>query len=305
MPKRWRFRHRVRKPRMYGCHGLDARNGRTARIPNSSRKAVLLVWILGVFWGGALTVLSLLVLPPLLHHSQAAGLIVVILPVVGLAVLYFTFRTTSAWKRFGQSVFKLDQFPAAAGGILSGNISVPAQLHPVHGWHLRLSCVRRQTTGRTNNRQIIDKVLWRDEKWLVADLPQKETTQTSLPVFFILPSDLPDASALPGDGIHWKLEASATLRGPNFLAIFEVPVFKLAELPVPVEDRAQAHVISLDRLRESILSGIEVRDLPGRQSGIHFPAGCNPGFAAGRFGLFDLDRNRGTVGFESGTPAAL
>jgi len=260
----------LRRPEWQGGH-----------ISNSSRKAVLLVWILVVFWCGVLTVLSLLVLPPLLHRSHAAGLIVLILPVLALAVLIFTLRTTSAWKRFGQSIFDLEQFPAAAGGTLSGNITIPARLQPEHGWHLRLSCIRRQTTGRTNNRQTIDKVLWREEKWLRADLPQMESAQTRLPVFFKLPADLPDASALPGDGVHWKLEASATLRGPNFLGTFEVPVFKLAEPPEPVEDQARAHVISLEHLRESIQSGIEVLDLPQGGREFIFPAGRNPGFAGG------------------------
>jgi hypothetical protein len=200
---------------------------------------------------------------------------------VGVAVLIFTVHTTSAWKRFGQSIFKLDQFPAASGGTLSGIISVPAKLKPEHGWHIRLSCVRRQTTGRSNNRQIVDKVLWRDEQWLRADLPQKVDGQTCLPIYFKLPANLPEASASSGDGVQWKLEASATLRGPNFMATFEVPVFQLAEPPAPVENRSQAHLISLDQLREGIQSTIEVRDLPGGGREFIFPAGRNPGFAAG------------------------
>jgi hypothetical protein len=251
------------------------------RIATTSRKAVILVWVLVAFWCLALAVLSMVVLPPLLHHNPLAGLIALLLPVVGLVVVVYTIITTLAWRRFGQSVFEMDHFPAAAGTSLSGSIQVESRMQPVHGWQVRLSCVRRQTSGAVNNRQTIEKVLWREEKWLRADLPQGDAGTTSLPVFFNLPADLPDSTPSAADGIHWKLEASATLRGPNFLAIFDVPVFKLSEPPAPAEDRALPHVITLDSIRQGIPSRIEVRDLPDEGREFDFPAGRNPGFASG------------------------
>jgi hypothetical protein len=134
---------------------------------------------------------------------------------VAVAVLYFTFNTTRAWRRFGQSVFHMAAFPAATGDTLAGEIKLKTQLQPQHGLHLRLSVVRRVTTGGSNNRQSAEKILWQDEKWLRADLPQCDSRETKIPVFFKLPENLPESSPAAGDGIHWKLEASAKLRGPS------------------------------------------------------------------------------------------
>jgi hypothetical protein len=170
--------------------------------------------------------------------------------------------------------------PAALGGTLEGKIQVNAKLQPQQGLHLRLSCVRRETTGNANNPQKTEKILWQDEKWLRANLPQSDLNATAIPIFFKLPGNLPESTAALGDGIHWKLEASAKLRGPNFDAAFEIPVFKLPEPPQISEDPTLQFQMSLDEVRKQIRSKILVSDLPDGKEFI-FPAARNPGFLAG------------------------
>jgi hypothetical protein len=260
---------------------LKRKDWAEGRIVSSSRKPILLVWILVVFWCVVLGVISLLVLSPELHRSNHAVLIALIFPAVGLAVLMFTLHTTLAWRRFGQSIFEMAGVPAAPGATLSGGIIVKTKLEPEHGLHLRLSCVRRATTGKTNNRQTGEKILWQDEKWLRADLPQIDMQATRIPIFFKLPDNLPESAGASGDGIHWKLEASAKLRGPNYQAVFEVPVFKLPETPAPSDDPTVPYQMSLDEIRKQIHSRIQVNDLPADGKEFIFPAGRNPGFASG------------------------
>ena len=172
-------------------------------------------------------------------------------------------------------------FPAAAGGSLVGEILVQTKLRPRHGFHLRLSCVRRATVGRANNRQITEKVLWQDEKWLRADLPASARNATSIPVFFKLPENMPESSISPGEGIQWKLEASATLRGPDFQAAFDVPVFPLPGSPEPAADPTAPYQLSLDEIRRQIRSLIEIKDLAEGGRDFVFPPARNPGFAGG------------------------
>jgi hypothetical protein len=260
---------------------LKRKDWAAGRIVPSSRKAVLLLWILVVFWCLAMGVISLVVLVPELHRSHHIALIALIFPVAGLAVLIFTINTTLAWRRFGQSVFEIAAVPAGAGATLAGEIKVKMQMRPEHGFHLRLSCVRRETTGASNNRQTSEKILWQDEKWLRPNLPQTDLSATRIPIFFQLPDHLPESSSSTGDGIHWKLEASAKLRGPNFHAAFEVPVFKLSELLAPAADLTAPHLMSLDEIRKQIQSHVQVNDLPDGGKEFIFPAARNPGFASG------------------------
>jgi len=251
------------------------------RIVSSSRKAAWLLWIFIGFWCAASAAISLVVVPQQLHQGNRAALIALIFPVIGLAMIFYALNTTRAWRKFGRSIFEMAAVPAASGGALQGRIQVQTKLQPVHGLHLRLSCVRRTTTGASNNRQTSEKILWQDEKWLRADLPQTGLNATGIPVFFKLPDNLPESVVSPGDGIHWKLEASAKLRGPDFHAAFDVPVFKLPEPPAIFDDPTAQYQMSLDEVRQQIHSHIQVNDLPDGGKEFIFPAARNPGFASG------------------------
>jgi hypothetical protein len=253
---------------------LKRKDWADGRIVSSSRKAALLLWIFVAFWCGISGAISLFIIPPSDHAAFVA------LIVISLALIFFTLNTTLTWRKFNRSTFQMAAVPAALGGALKGEIRVKTKLQPQHGLHLRLNCVRRATTGKANNPQKIEKILWQDEKWLRADLPQTDLNATAVPIFFKLPENLPESTATLGDGIHWKLEASAKLCGPNFDATFEIPVFKLPETPEISDDPTLQFQMSLDEVRKQIRSKIQVNDLPDGKEFI-FPAARNPGFLAG------------------------
>lgn len=260
---------------------LKRKDWADGRIASSSRKGVLLLWIFVTFWCAASAVISLAIVPQQLHQGNRAALIALIFPVIGLAIIFFALNTTRAWRKFGGAIFEMAAVPAAPGGALAGEIQVKTKLQPRYGLHLRLSCLRRTTTGASNNRRTSEKILWQEEKWLRADLPQIALNATGIPVFFKLPDNLPESTVSPGDGIHWKLEASAEMRGSNFHATFEVPVFKLAEAPASSDDPTAQYQMSLDEIRQQIRSRIQVNDLPDGGREFIFPAARNPGFASG------------------------
>jgi hypothetical protein len=260
---------------------LKRKDWADGRITSSSRKGVGLLWIFVAFWCAASAVISLVVVPPQLQQGNHAALIALVFPVIGLAMIYFALNTTRGWRTFGRSIFAMAAVPAAPGGTLAGEIQVQTKLSPQHGWHLCLSCVRRTTTGASNNLQTRNKVLWSDEKWLRTSLPQTGSNATGIPVFFKLPDNLPESTVPTGDGIHWQLEASAKLRGPDFHAAFDVPVFKVAETPAPADDPTAPYQMSLDEPRQQIHSCNQINDLPGGGREFIFPAARNPGFASG------------------------
>jgi hypothetical protein len=260
---------------------LKRKDWAEGRITSSSRKAVLILWIFVAFWCAASAVISLAVVPQELHRGNRAALIALIFPVIGIAMLIYALKTTLAWRRFGQAIFEMAAIPGAPGGTLEGEIQVNARLRPEHGLHLRLSCVRRTTTGSGKSRSTSEKILWQDDKWLRPDLPQTGPNATGIPVYFQLPDNQPESTPGKGDGVHWRLEALAKMRGPNFQAAFEVPVFKLAETPVPSDDPTMQYQMTLDEIRQQIHSRIQVNDSPGNGREFVFPAARNPGFASG------------------------
>jgi hypothetical protein len=253
----------------------------TGRITSGTRKSVLLIWIFTLFWNAVSAPIVFIGLPEELHKGNHAILIALLFPVVGIGMIFFAANATLAWRKFGQSIFEMAAMPAALGGTLEGEIEVKTGLRPQHGLHLRLSCIRQTTSGSGKNRSTTEKILWQDEKWLRADLPQTDLNATGIPVFFKLPADQPESTPGNGDGVHWKLEASAKLRGPNFHASFDVPVFKLPEPPGISDDPTVRYQMSLDEVRQQVRSKIQVNDLPDGGKQFIFPAGRNAAPAAG------------------------
>jgi hypothetical protein len=251
------------------------------RITSGTRKGILLLWIFTFFWNAVSAPIVFIGLPAELHKGNYAILIALLFPIVGIGMIIFAVNTTFAWRKFGQSIFDMAAIPGALGGTLEGEIQVKTRLQPQHGLHLRLSCIRQTTTGSGKNRHTEETILWQDEKWLRADLPQTDLNATGIPIYFKLPDNLPESTPGSGDGIHWKLEASATLRGPNFHAVFDVPVFKLPEPPEISDDPTVQYQMSLDEVRKQIHSKIQVNDLPGGGKEFVFPAARNVGPAVG------------------------
>jgi len=251
------------------------------RIASGSKKSVFLLWLFTVVWNLISAPVVFIGLPAELHKGNHAILVALLFPIVGIGMIIYVLKATLAWRKFGQSIFEMAAVPAAPGGTLEGQIQVRTKLQPQHGLHLRLSCIRQTTTGSGKNRHKTEKILWQNEKWLRPDLPQTDLNATGIPLYFKLPADQPASTPESGDGIHWRLEASAKLRGPDFHASFEVPVFKLAETPEISDDPTAQYQMSLDEVRQQIHSKIQVNDLPGGGKEFIFPAARNPGVAAG------------------------
>ncbi len=268
------------KPADAGKPWCQRKDWAAGRITSSFRGTAAFLWIFAIFWNAISALVAFTIVPQELHRGNHGVLVVLIFPLVGIAMLIYAFNTTLAWRRYGQSIFEMAAVPGAPGGTLEGMIQLNTRLRPEHGLHLRLTCVRRTTTGTGKDRQANEKILWQDEKWFRPDLPEPEG-HTGIPVYFQLPDNQPESTPGKGDGIHWKLEASARVPGPNFQATFEVPVFKLPETPAPTDDPTASYQMSLDEVRRLIHSRIRVNDVPEGGREFVFPAARNPGFASG------------------------
>jgi hypothetical protein len=251
------------------------------RIASGSKKSVFFLWLFTGVWNLISAPVVFISLPEELRKGNHAVLIALLFPIVGIGMIIYALNLTLAWRKFGQSLFEMAAIPAAPGGTLEGQIQVNTKLQPQHGLHLRLSCILRTTTGSGKDRSTSEKILWQDEKWLRPDLPQTDLNATGIPVYFKLPDNQPESTPAKGDGIHWCLEASAKLHGPDFHARFEVPVFKLPEVPELSDDPTARYQMSLDEIRKQIHSKIQVNDLPDGGKEFIFPAARNVGPAAG------------------------
>ena len=254
------------------------------KIKSSQTANAKFLWLWSIF-ALALSAPAVWRIPQEWQKGNHAILIALFFPVAAFYLIGYSIVQWRSCRRFGDCFFELAQIPAPLGGSLDGMIQTGARLKPEHGLHLKLSCVRRTVSGAWNNRRVQENILWQDEKVFAPDasLPEQEPGHSGIPVFFKLPADQPECAARGGETVVWRLEARAKMPGPDFRALFEVPVFQVAggaaaEAATDESDPTGALQMPVEELRRDEHSRIQLNDVPGGRE-FYFPAARNPGTA--------------------------
>ena len=258
------------------------------KIKSSALAQPIIMLVMGLAFCGLGGVSTGFALPEVWQKHNYAALLVLLFPLAGLGMLAAFFAALRSQRRFGNCCFELAQIPIPLGGVLEGMIQTGKPLKLEHELNLKVSCIRQVTTGSGKSRSTNEYILWHDETIYSshANLPEPEPGHTGIPVHFKLPADQPETTTGSGDGIHWRLEAKSKMRGPDFHAIFEVPVFKIAGASVAETEEADATdsdptaalQAPIEEIRRDEKSKIKVSDGPdGRE--FYFPAARNIGAA--------------------------
>lgn len=239
-----------------------------------------LIWSFGAL---TLSAPAIWHIPQEWRNSNHLILVALIFPVAAIGLLGYSFAKWRTQRRFGDCFFELAQIPTPLGGTLDGLIQTGVPLKLEQGLHLKLSCIRRTVSGSGKNRSVQESVLWQDEKVFRNDasLPATGSGGSGIPVHFVLPGDQAESSLHGEATIIWRLEAKAKIVGPDFTAMFEVPVFCVAGT-VPASgkdsDPTAGLQMSIEEIRLDENSRIQITDGPnGRE--FYFPAARNVGVA--------------------------
>jgi hypothetical protein len=194
----------------------------------SSRKAtVWFLWGFGILWN--LICIPLVVFLPeeILEKGNMAALLGLLFPIVGIGVIIAAIRMTIQQRKYGSCEFHLDRLPGVLGGEVSGTIIVPRGVPGATAFPLRLSCIRRHTSGSGKNKSTTETVLWEAEQNLTSIMPASFDGPQRIAVRFRTPIDAQQTETIDSNtSILWKLTASADVPGVDFAADFEVPVFR-------------------------------------------------------------------------------
>jgi len=217
---------------------LWRRDWAAGRIEDSNRREMYGAWAFALFWNLiSWAVAPLAFIQGYLRDGEAAALLALIFPLVGLGLLAWAIRATIRHRKFGVSVFRMASVPGVIARKLEGVILTNAHIRPDDGFRLTLSCVNRITTGSGKSRSTKEDILWQDER-VLERVSHVGGRATALPVTFRLPGDArqSDTSDTRNE-IVWRLEARAEVPGVDYQAKFEVPVFRTpeSELPLPPE----------------------------------------------------------------------
>ena len=200
------------------------------KIKSTGKAQFILPAVMATFWNLISAPLAFLIPKEVLENDNKLALIGLLFPIVGIGLAVWAIRAFIRWKRFGDSVFEMAAIPGVIGGKLIGRIVTSVDLKPAEGFHLTLSCINKVTSGSGDSRSTTERVLWQQERHLLREPLDWDTTHSEIPVLFAIPYDAtPTEERSDDDEVLWRLELTADVPGVDFAANFEVPVFKTIE----------------------------------------------------------------------------
>lgn len=263
---------------------LQREDWAAGRVASTARANLRGAWIFTVLWN-LVSAPILVFVPREIPHKPIAA-IGFLFPLVGAGLLAWAVLLTMRWRRFGPAVFEMTSVPAAPGGVLTGavhtRLDLSAVAHPPVV-SIRLTCVQR-TISHSSDREVRERILWRDEQDLPAERLQRTPFGTLIPVQCSLPPDALETTTLgKAAGILWSLDVNAELPGVDLSEEFEIPVYRTTSTRIAAPQAVAtiatmpAEPITAERLEPS---GIEIRRT-AEGTEYHFTAARNPRFALG------------------------
>ena len=151
-----------------------------------------------------------------------------VFPVIGLALVIWTALTWIRRRKFGISIMDLKTAPAYLGDWLRGTVhtGVVVRNEPAKEFLVRLICARRTSGLDTEgDRRVSEKNIWSTEQKVFGSISSAANT-FDVSVNIAIPDHLPPTNLNPEDDrALWRLEISSALKGVDYAAQFEVPVY--------------------------------------------------------------------------------
>ncbi|MEM7236305.1 MAG: hypothetical protein AAF501_00550 [Pseudomonadota bacterium] len=203
---------------------------------------------------GVKTVLVMLVIAAVLGVlsqtvDEIFGLFAVIVGVIACVFIVLTFRARIHRKKFGESFFVPDSLPVAMGQRLEGAVETGIDQGMIfeEAAQITLRCVRiwqesyrdsdNRTQKRTRTKTLYENRARRDP------IRRGSPVRVDIPVSVEVPTGYPASTPGGSTGISWRLLVSVAVRGMDYKAQFELPVFQdgslLAEAMEDVLDREE------------------------------------------------------------------
>ena len=271
----------------------------TGKSNGKSSAANITLWVFAIFWDVISFTVAAIVMPKLISTGDLRMLLVFLFPLIGTILTAIAVVGTIRARRFGRTSFWFASVPFTPGGHVNGIIHLRMPTSADHGIDVRLSCIRRITTGSGKNQSTVDTVLWQQEKNIPGGSLVRTDTDVQLSIDFIIPADtLPSSDENPRDKILWILHAKADVPGVDFKDDYEVPVFRTGtQSPATVVSPTWQDEGASSRQMGAAAAPAKVPDEPvvppasthivlteeGVGTRVYFPPLRNPAQAAGLF----------------------
>ena len=202
------------------------------RAESQNKKSEILFWALAILCNMITLPFLFNTVPNFIRSGDPRVFLLLGFNLLGVILIVKAARTTMRHRRFGDTYFEFDTLPFSPGERLSGRIHLRFDTRAEHGIDLRLSCVRKMSSGSGDSRSTSQVVLWQADKNVPAGAVGPGLLGRAIPVDFSPPADsLFTNHDNPDDQVLWLLHAQADVPGVDYSDDFEIPVFRSTASP--------------------------------------------------------------------------
>lgn len=163
-----------------------------------------------------------MMIPKALEKGGGEVVLLCLFPAVGLALLAWVFERTIRWIKFGRTVLALDTLPGIIGGELRGIVETSSGLAPRGDIRVELRCLREVSDSESTT----EEILWNGETDLPPEAVKIRPTGMGIPICITIHYTCRPSSPEDTDNqVVWRLKVRTELKGLDFTASFDVPVF--------------------------------------------------------------------------------
>jgi len=196
----------------------------TPEIKNSSKAILWTSLVFAVIWNLISSPILFILPEEIAEKKNYIALVALLFPLVGIGLAVWAFKNYQRWKRFKDTAFTLDTYPAMLGNRLQGTLRMAEQLPMDTQFKVQLSCIHKYTSGSGKNSSTREDVLWQDEQHIPISAGSFSDNYY-LPLQFRLPTDKPISKWDESRSQHiWRLNIESEIEGTDFKQDFELPV---------------------------------------------------------------------------------
>ncbi|MES9993881.1 MAG: DUF3592 domain-containing protein [Candidatus Thiodiazotropha sp.] len=195
------------------------------RILSGARVGMYTFWGFTVFWN-ALSIPAAFAVPEVWRKEGALALLVLLFPLIGMGLLYWTVKKTLEWRRFGYTPLTLDPFPGAIGGDVGGEIEVDIPYAMGLVCEVTLSSLYSYESGSGKNRSRSEDVKWQDSGYAQVE---RSVRGIRLSFRFSVPEGLNPSEEETGNYHLWRLTIKLEQPGIDLDRSYTIPVYATGE----------------------------------------------------------------------------
>jgi len=229
------------------------------RAESQNKKSEILFWVLAILCNMITLPFLFSMVPNFIRSGDPRVFLLLGFNLLGAILIVKAARTTMRHRRFGDTYFEFDSLPFSPGERLSGRIHLRFDARAEQGIDLRLSCVRKISSGSGDSRSTSQVVFWQADKNVPAGAAGPGPLGRAIPVDFSPPADsLFTNHDNPDDQVLWLLHAQADVPGVDYSDDFEIPVFRSAASPATASASGTGAAAGTDNFGFAALQSADV-----------------------------------------------